>query len=339
VHAIFHVWRNLLRRAGKKASHLFTIERKPRQCAEYAANRVFAIDFDEKAVRVARTLNLIAGDGQSNVLHLNALDYPAWAQRAKDNDWRDIYAEGFRKLRRLCGAKDEFREFQFDALMANPPFAGDIRESKIIHLFELGKKMQRRRVDYGGGAKRPTAEKGWHEKISRHILFIERNLQFLRPGGRMAIVLPQGVFNNVTDYYARAFIAAHCRILAVVGLHPNTFKPHTGTKTSVLFAQKWNDDKSAGPLCPRRDDYPIFFATMRKPGKDNSGDKIYAKRGGELLRDANGHFIVEHDLFNLYAHHFPDDKDRGGGDLDAPGIADAFWEFAKKEELSFAKKT
>jgi ribosomal protein L11 methylase PrmA len=37
--------------------------------------KVFAIDFDEKAVRVARTLNLIAGDGQTNVLHLNTLDY------------------------------------------------------------------------------------------------------------------------------------------------------------------------------------------------------------------------------------------------------------------------
>jgi type I restriction enzyme M protein len=44
--------------------------------------------------------------------------------------------------------------------------------------------------------------------------------------------------------------------LAVVGLHGNVFKPHTGTKTSVLFIQKW-DDK----LCPKVDDYPIFFLT------------------------------------------------------------------------------
>jgi len=75
-------------------------------------------------------------------------------------------------------------------------------------------------------------------KVGRDLLFIERNLDFLRPGGRMAIVLPQGRFNNSSDQRVREFIAERCRILAVVGLHPNTFKPHTGTKTSVLFVQK-----------------------------------------------------------------------------------------------------
>lgn len=86
----------------------------------------------------------------------------------------------------------------------------------------------------------------------------------------MAIVLPQGRFNNSSDKIIRDFIAERCRILAVVGLHGNTFKPHTGTKTSVLFVQKWDDE-----LCPKVDDYNIFFATMQEPGKDNSGDKIY----------------------------------------------------------------
>ena len=86
----------------------------------------------------------------------------------------------------------------------------------------------------------------------------------------MAIVLPQGRFNNSSDKYIRDYIAERCRILAVVGLHGNAFKPHTGTKTSVLFVQKW-DEK----LCPKKDDYDIFFATMQEPSKDNSGDKIY----------------------------------------------------------------
>lgn len=88
----------------------------------------------------------------------------------------------------------------------------------------------------------------------------------------MAIVLPQGRFNNSSDKYIREFIAERCRILAVVGLHGNVFKPHTGTKTSVLFVQKWDD-----VLCPKKEDYPIFFATMQKPSKDNSGEKIYVK--------------------------------------------------------------
>ena len=59
----------------------------------------------------------------------------------------------------------------------------------------------------------------------------------------MAIVLPQGKFNNATLAYIREWILRHARLLAVVGLHLNTFKPHTGTKTSILFLQKYTDDE------------------------------------------------------------------------------------------------
>jgi type I restriction enzyme M protein len=156
-------------------------------------------------------------------------------------------------------------------------------------------------------------------KVGRDILFIERNLSFLKPGGRMAIVLPQGRFNNSSDKRIRDYIAERCRILAVVGLHGNVFKPHTGTKTSVLFVQKWDDE-----LCPRRDDYPIFFATMQKTSKDNSGDKIYIIDNDtrEPKLDNHGHLIVDHDLYN---------HDNATQD----GIAEAFIEFAKRENLSF----
>jgi len=65
-----------LKEHGIEKSHLFTLEQKPAECLEYVQDKVFAIDFDEKAVRVARTLNLIAGDGQTNVIHLNTLDKP-----------------------------------------------------------------------------------------------------------------------------------------------------------------------------------------------------------------------------------------------------------------------
>ena len=139
----------------------------------------------------------------------------------------------------------------------------------------------------------------------------------------MAVVLPQGRFNNSSDKRIREFIGDQCRILAIVGLHGNVFKPHTGTKTSVLFVQKWNDDASAGPLCKRKLDYPIFFATMRDPSKTNSGDKIYVlDQFGAPLLDTHDHLIVKHDLFN----HDGKTKD---------GIAEAFKEFAKREELSF----
>ncbi len=307
VHAIFHVWKAILEDEGLTASHLFTMEKKPHRCYDYVNDKVFAIDFDEKSVRVARCLNLIAGDGQTNVLHLNTLDWRKWDETVKQQEWLDTYNNGWKKLRKLLAKKDDYRAFQFDVLMANPPFAGDIKQTDMLAPYELAHK----------------ANGKLESAVGRDLLFIERNLDFLRPGGRMAIVLPQGRFNNASDQRVREFIAERCRILAVVGLHPNTFKPHTGTKTSVLFVQKWNDDPKAGPLCPRVADYNIFFATQRLPSKDSSGEKIIARgKDGKLLRDAHGHWVVQHDLFNHEG-------------LTQDGIAEAFAEFASKEKLSF----
>ena len=323
VHTIFHVWRQILEDEGIEASHLFTIEDKPHRCTEYVEKRVFAIDFDEKSVRVARTLNLIAGDGQTNVMRLNTLDYDGWDEITKEESWNDTYNDAFKRLKKLRKQKNSYKEFGFDVLMANPPFAGDIKEGRIIHKYALSKK--------------PNGK--WQTKVGRDILFIERNLDFLKPGGRMAIVLPQGRFNNSSDKQIREFIAERCRILAVVGLHGNTFKPHTGTKTSVLLVQKWNDDPKAGSLCPRQDDYNIFFATMQKSGKDNSGEKIYRRivppdeeglsekdKDRELLLDDHQHLVIDHDLFNHDG-------------LTEDGIAEAFMEFAKKEKLSFFEQS
>lgn len=301
VHTIFHVWRQMAKDRGLKVSELFSLDQKPFDFTEYVKDNIFGIDFDEKAVRVARTLNLIAGDGHTNVLHLNTLDYDRWDEAAKQEDWIRTYFEGFSRLKDLRRGKG-YQEFDFDIVMANPPFAGDVKETRILGRYELGKNAQGK----------------MQNKVGRDILFIERNLDFLKPGGRMAIVLPQGRFNNSSDKYIREYIAQRCRILAVVGVHGNTFKPHTGTKTSVLFVQKWDD-----VLCPKKEDYPIFFATQQKQGKDNSGDKIYVKSiDGTNTLDNHGHLVVDQDLYN---------HDGITGD----GIAEAFAEFAKKEGLSF----
>jgi len=345
VHTIFHVWKQQLKERGLPVSHLFTAEKKLPEQEDYVRSKVFAIDFDERAVRVARTLNLIAGDGQTNVMHLNTLDYDRWNDYYNNVEWTDIYGTGWKNIRKLLvnrksqkvngETKFDCQDFNFDIIMANPPFAGEIKESRLLAKYELGKNSK---------GKQQT-------KVGRDILFIERNLDFLKPGGRMAVVLPQGRFNNSSDKYIREYIADRCRILGVVGLHGNVFKPHTGTKTSVLLLQKWNNDPNLGPLCPRVDDYPIFFATMQEPSKDNSGEKIYVKKQDypesaqkmqkeqqsaepidsynednvdmdQYLLDSHGHLIVKHDLFN---HE----------DLTQDGIAEAFIEFAKKEQLSF----
>lgn len=350
VHTIFHVWENILKSKGLSRSHLFTLEEKPAECTDYVQNNVFAIDFDEKAVRVARTLNLIAGDGQTNVMHLNTLDYDRWEQDFVNKPgWLETYSEGWFKLKKLRPKKDGFRDFDFDIVMANPPFAGDEKQTRILAKYEMARSVSLEKLKNAPqGSKIVAREPTFPEALgnegetiyqmsdgtfrktklkqasnmSRDILFVERNLDFLKPGGRMAIVLPQGRFNNSSDKSLREYIADRCRILAVVGLHGNVFKPHTGTKTSVLFVQKWDN-----VLCPKVDDYNIFFATMQEPSKDNSGDKIYRNTTDENgenvpLLDSHGHLIVKHDLFNHDG-------------LTQDGIAEAFAEFAKKEHLSF----
>lgn len=352
VHTIFYVWRKIMEEKGLPQSNLFTLEEKPAECTDYVRENVFAIDFDENTVRVARTLNVIAGDGHTNALYLNSLDYERWESDfvAKDG-WIDTYNEGWKKLKKLRSKKNENRDFTFDIVMANPPFAGDEKQSRILAKYDLARKVSYTSAktapsgvaigEWGiDGPSFPDALTGaetiyrvadgtyrkkkieHQSKMSRDVLFIERNLDMLKPGGRMAIVLPQGRFNNTSDKYVREYIASRCRILAVVGLHGNVFKPHTGTKTSVMFVQKWDDE-----LCPRVEDYNIFFATMQEPSKDNRGDKIYREsidENGESIPmlDSHGHLVVKHDLFNHEG-------------LTSDGIAEAFAEFAKREGLSF----
>jgi type I restriction enzyme M protein len=288
VHAIFHVW-------GEE----FTAEGPEKWQSDYAGSHVYGIDFDPRSVKIAKALNTIAGDGKTNVYRANTLDTKMWSEETR---------AGMRpRLRRFKDAdednrnQEQFRYFDFDVLLTNPPFAGDIKDNRILSQYDLAKRKKG----------------GFERAVGRDILFIERNLQFLRPGGRAAIVLPQGRFNNSGDESLRRWIADHARILAVVGLHGNTFKPHTGTKTSVLFIQTWNDDKKSEHYNPRIEDYDVFLATSEHPGKDNSGDYVYhVGVDNAPMLDSHNHMIVEHDL---------DD------------IASAFAKWGKKQGLKFCE--
>lgn len=293
VHTLFNVWKKLVNQ-GKAQFANFSNQKLTTEQKEYV-NKVFWIDFDEKSVRVARTLNMIAGDGKTNVLHLNTLDYMRWEEKLKDSSWMKTYAEWYYRLLDLAENRKEPKKFNFDLILANPPFAGDIKDSRLISNYEV-------------------AFNKWKKvnKVSRDILFIERNLDFLKPWGRMAIVLPQGRFNNTSDERIRSFVMERARLLAVVGLDGNTFKPHTGTKTSVLFIQKRDDE-----INPKIDDYEIFMAVSECSGKDNSGEEIYEiDENWERKLDEHNHLIQKHDLKE---------------------IAEEFEKWAKKQRLSFWK--
>lgn len=197
----------------------------PEKAKDFAQNRAFGIDFSKKAVKIAKAINLIAGDGKSNVYKANSLAPFTWDDEVKSG-LRSMLLRFSDDTEKDRENQEKFLYFDFDVLMTNPPFAGTVKEREILKLYKL-------------------AEKGGRfvNKIGRHILFLERCLQFLKPGGRMAIILPQGIFNNASAEYIRRFIMEEARILAVVGLHENTFKPHTGTKTSVLLLQKYTDEE------------------------------------------------------------------------------------------------
>ena len=268
VHSIFHVWQQ---------DAFATI--KPEQwMSQYASTNVYGIDFDPRSIKIAKALNLIAGDGRTNVYRANTLD---------PRGWSDEIREGMKYRLRKFGDqrdswnKENYRYFDFDVVLSNPPFAGEIHDSRVIQQYDIAK---------GGKGK-------WPAKAGRDALFINRITELLKPGGRAAIVLPQGRFNNSGDAPLREWIADHARILAVVGLHVNTFKPHTGTKTSVIFIQTWNEEKGTPTYNPRKADYPIFLATSQKPGKDNSGEYVYRMGPDNApLLTAKGQRIIEHDL-------------------------------------------
>jgi len=270
VQTMKYVWANGLKTAPKDAR------------VEYARKYLYGIDFDEKSVKIARALMLIAGDGKSHILNLNSLNPKEW--QGDEPEKLRARAELQERLRSFDDYdqnrqnRDSFKYFDFDILFSNPPFAGEIKENLLFREYELAKN-----------------DKGKvRNKMERHILFIERSLDLVRPGGRLAIVLPQGVFNNSNMEYVRDYLLDKARILAVVGLDVNTFKPHTGTKTSVIFLQKWNEKETP----PK--DYPIFMAVSKKSGKDNSGDYVYRKdKDGQLVFDGQGKKILEHDLDNI----------------------------------------
>lgn len=263
---------------------------------EYAKEHIWGIDFADEISKTSRALMLVAGDGRSHLFKLNSLDPREW--QGEEAQLLDARSKLQTRLLDLGNGADNtenkktFHYMNFDVLLTNPPFAGEIKDHGLLRQYFFGKKKGK-----------------LVNKIERHILFIERTLDMLRSGGRMAIVLPQGVLNNTNMEYVREYLIEKARILAVVGLHGNSFKPHTGTKTSVLFLQKWSDKKEV----PK--DYPIFMAVSKKGGKDNSGDYIYKKdASGNHVHDAKGRKVLDHDLEE---------------------IADEFMKFAKEQKLNF----
>jgi type I restriction enzyme M protein len=210
---------------------------------DYASKYLWGIDIEPRAAKTSRALMLIAGDGHTNIFgpDVSGLDPRDWytnksgkylmTQLSKTQLLENPIPDG-ETFTDKEKAWEYFGELKFDLILANPPFAGEVKEKNILTHYELAKPALKR-------AKDKTA------KEERDVLFIERIIKMLRPGGRAAIVLPQGKFNNSSLAFIREWVLRKARLLAVVGLHGNSFKPHTGTKTSVLVIQKYTEEQLA----------------------------------------------------------------------------------------------
>lgn len=202
---------------------------------------------------------LIWGDGRSNIAACDGLN---------SNNWDDETLSKF-----TTGRGKEKKMRQFDIIVSNPPFAGDISSDDTLTQYELAYK-----TDKNGSRKRLN-------KVAKEKLFIERCINMLVPGGRMAIVLPRGILKNYSDERIRRYILQNAKVLAVVGLGGNMFKPFTNTKTIVLFIQKrYKPFETEAQTRLADKDMDIAFCVTEKSGKDKTG-KIITDEDGAILSD------------------------------------------------------
>lgn len=221
---------------------------------DYAQTYVYGMDYDHTIAKVAKAYMLIWGDGRSNISVCDGLNEDSWSEETLSK-----FTTGKGKTRSLK---------EFDIIATNPPFAGDNAAEETIAKYEL--------------AHRPGSRGARSSKVARDKLFIERCLKMLAPKGRMAIVLPRGTLKNYSDEYVRRYVLKYARIVAVVGLGGEMFKPFTNTKTCVLFVQK--RVKPLETLSAARKDPAVAYAVTEKPGKDRSG-RIIKDSSGAILSD------------------------------------------------------
>ena len=173
----------------------------------------------------------------------------------------------------------------FDVILTNPPFGsrGKVEDLNALETFDLAHKWVR--TSSSGW----TKEKGQLQAQTPEILFIERCVELLKPGGRIGIVLPEGLLQNVSIEYVRKWLWARCEILGVVSLPQETFIPYgTGIKTSALFMRK-RLTKQQSDRC--------FMAKIDRVGYDVKGQAVYkTDNTGKIQRDTSGTPIIDDDI-------------------------------------------
>lgn len=227
-----------------------------------AANfAVVGIDKDSFLAKLAHSYCSVFADKGFSVFNENSLGMPSkWGGEA-----RTVAAPG-----------------TFDLVLTNPPFGAKIPVMGTELLSQYNLARQWRQGDIGW-----QETNRWLSKQPPQVLFIERCLQFLRDGGRMGIVLPEGIFGNPSEGYIWKYVESHAKILGVVSLPMETFQPSTHTKTSVLFLEKNKKGKNN----------KVFMSLAAAVGHDKNGKVVYKMDGeGEPIKRKDGEAIINDDL-------------------------------------------
>lgn len=207
----------------------------------FAENNLYGIEINEQIARVCKMNMIVHDDGHTNV----------------------ISTDGLEKFEKITDINQKFQKEQFDKILTNPPFGamvkGAEKEEGYLDRFELGKGKLNQKTE---------------------ILFIERCWQFLKPNGRMAIVLPDGILTNSTLQYVRDFIMEKFKIEAVVSIPQFSFSHFgAGVKASLVFLRKKKtEDEMLGH-------YPIFMAIANRIGYDATGRKDNINDFVEILEE------------------------------------------------------
>jgi len=206
----------------------------------YAINCIRGMDLDGFLTKVCKAYMAIIGDGKGAIFVEDSLSDPSkWSGRANQY----------------------INKNQFDVILTNPPFGKDLTidgEAKLSQ-YDLGYKWKYQKDT--NTWKKDKLQK----KVAPQILFIERCLDYLVEGGRMGIVLPDGMFGNESMSYLRDWLIKKAQIIAIIDIPLETFLPMTGTKTSVMFLKK---------LKKIPDKYEVFMAIAETCGHDRRGKEI-----------------------------------------------------------------
>lgn len=241
---------------------------------EYAEKMIFGFDFDPDLKKAARMNMVMAGDGHANIFNINSLEYP-------DGQLPDVALVAPAVQKSIEHSLDKNFPFatannnargKFDMVFTNPPFGTKVEVAQsIADMYELGRM----------GNKAPE------------VLFIEAVYEFLKPGGKAGIVLPDGILGNPNMEETRIWILKHFRLLASIDLPVETFLPQVGVQASLLFLQKKTAEEMLVPY--DQEEYDVFMAIVEKVGKDRRGVPIFKKDddGAELLFDDIKEWIVQ----------------------------------------------